>query len=70
MGKNSLKLYTTNQVKQACFHLILGEVKGKKAAVIDRVNQMITPVIWSLAHVSSGHFLPTSRRTIRNGKRL
>jgi DNA sulfur modification protein DndB len=44
IGKNSLKLFTTNQVKEACFHLILGEVSGKKAGVIERVNQQITPV--------------------------
>lgn len=44
IGRNSLKLFTTNQVKQACFHLILGEIKGKKEGVIERVNQQITPV--------------------------
>jgi DNA sulfur modification protein DndB len=44
IGKNSLKLFTTNQVKQGCFHLILGEVRGNKAGIIDRVGQQIAPV--------------------------
>lgn len=43
IGKNSLMLYSTNQIKQGLFHLILGEVKGKNAAVLERINQKIGP---------------------------
>ena len=41
IGKNSLKLYSANHVKLACFHLILGDVKGKAPKILERINQKI-----------------------------
>lgn len=56
IGKNSLMLYSTNQIKQACFFLVLGDVKGKGAAVLERVNQKISPAYESYVRCIQAFF--------------